>query len=216
MRRGGVGFVRMFWLVILAACCVGLYLRFSVQSVDGVERVPVEHSVARQAHTRAADLPVHTVAQVSRHRNDIPTGTVIMARGDFVQVHFYDVSTGACSQLLYTDTVEPLNHGELDPRDYCRFAMVLQDEDKTCANFLVCNMNLRDAQIAVRKYEYGAVLTARGTYASSLVFESGMLLGSPMLDHCTLAVPPVQRVAEDAGMTPGKVYPANPVEAVEP
>jgi hypothetical protein len=210
----------MFWLVILAACCVGLYLRFSGQSVDGVERAPVEHSVARQAHAHeatvhTADLPVHTVAQVSRHRNDIPTGTAIVARGDFVQVHFYDVSTGACSQLLYNDTVEPLNHGELDPRDYCRFAMVLQDEDKTWANFLVCNMNLRDAQTAVRKYEYGAVLTARGTYASSLVFESGMLLGSPMLDHCTLAVTPVQRAVEDTGMTPGKVYPANPIEAVE-
>jgi hypothetical protein len=59
MRRGGVGFVRMFWLVILAACCVGVYERFFDKPVtQPAPAVPeVKHGVpaGSQHHRRPHD-----------------------------------------------------------------------------------------------------------------------------------------------------------------
>jgi hypothetical protein len=144
------------------------------------------------------DLPpaapvTYTVAQISAHMNNIPTGTDLAARGFYLSPH---VSGGwappnqmdPCSVLLYGGTVR-IQHGEADPRDYCRFSVLLQDENTN--QILVCNMSLEEAQAAKRQYSYKSVVLAHGTYASSLDFNimpafMGQQIGVPALDDCTL------------------------------
>lgn len=82
-----------------------------------------------------------------------------------------------------------IQHGEADPRDYCRFSVLLQDENTN--QILVCNMSLEEAQAAKRQYSYKSVVLAHGTYASSLDFNimpafMGQQIGVPALDDCTL------------------------------
>jgi hypothetical protein len=151
--------------------------------------------VSNAANDLPAAAPVtYTVAQISAHMNDIPTGTDLSARGFYFEPH---VSGGwapskyqmdPCSVLLYGGTVG-IQHGEADPRDYCRFSVLLQDENTD--QILVCNMSLEEAQVAKRLYHYKSSLLAHGTYASSLDFTimapfNGERLGVPALDGCTL------------------------------
>jgi hypothetical protein len=138
---------------------------------------------------------IYTVAQISTHMNDITTGTDLAVRGIYYSPH---VSGGwappnqldPCSVLLYGGTVR-VQHGEADPRDYCRFSVVLQDENINQIHYLVCDMSLEEAQAAKRQYSYKSVVLAHGTYASSLDFDilppfGGQRIGVPALDDCAL------------------------------
>jgi hypothetical protein len=138
---------------------------------------------------------IYTVAQINAHMNNIPTGTELAVRGFYVSPH---VSGGwappnqldPCSVLLYGGTVR-VQHGEADPRDYCRFSVVLQDANTNQIQYLECAMSLEGAQAAKSQYSYKSLVQAYGTYASSLDFHLmpaflGQRVGVPVLDDCAL------------------------------
>ena len=143
----------------------------------------------------------YSIAQINAHMNDIPTGTELAVRGIYVSPH---VSGGwaptneldPCSVLLYGGTVR-VQHGEADPRDYCRFSVVLRDENTSQIQYLECVMRLEEAQAAMHQYRYQSPVQAHGKYASSLDFDImpmylGHRFGIPVLDHCALEpLPPL-------------------------
>jgi hypothetical protein len=199
-----MGFVKMFWLVILAACCVGLYLRFTGQSVDGAGRqvqsaarqvfVP-RHGRPRRYNAQAERMKTALdksdsarVAEVSLNMNSIPTGTPIAARGVFLQVR---PSGGEQCEAMLDGRHLLVQHGELDPASYCRFGVLLRDANENQLHYLVCGVGLAAARDALRRYTYGEPLVARGRYAASLDFTVEPLLldhvvGVPALDSCTV------------------------------
>jgi TonB family protein len=152
----------------------------------------------------------YNIAQINAHMNDIPTGTKLAVRGIYVSPH---VSGGwapstelgddgwvvptqldPCSVLLYGGTVR-VQHGEADPRDYCRFSAVLQDENTSQIEYLECVMGLEEARAAMHQYRYKSPVQAHGTYASSLDFDImpaylGHQFGIPVLDNCALESSP--------------------------
>lgn len=205
-RRRPLGFVRMFWAVVLAACFVGLWLRFTGQSVDGVAKIntpsvvqirPRPHKYGRPRRYNAQAERMKTaldksdsarVAEVSLNMNSIPTGTPIAARGVFLQVR---PSGGEQCEAMLDGRHLLVQHGELDPASYCRFGVLLRDANENQLHYLVCGVGLAAARDALRRYTYGEPLVARGRYAASLDFTVEPLLldhvvGVPALDSCTV------------------------------
>ena len=193
--RGSRGALAFVFILILAAM-FGIITHTGKRSGSAATYTDNSPSIsdARNDVPAPARHP-YTVAQISAHMNNIPTGTDLAARGFYLQPH---VSGGwappnqmdPCSVLLYGGTVR-IQHGEADPRDYCRFSVVLQDENTNQIHYLVCNMSLEEAQVAKRLYHYKSSLLAHGTYASSLDFGimpsfGGRQIGVPALDGCTL------------------------------
>ncbi len=153
----------------------------------------------------AAAPVVYSVAQINAHMNNIPTGTELAVRGIYVSPH---VSGGwappneldPCSVLLYGGTVR-VQHGEADPRDYCRFSVVVQDENTSQIQYLECEMGLEEAQAAKGLYGFKSLVQAHGTYASSLDFQVMPMflehkVGVPVLENCSLTplATPVPRI----------------------
>jgi hypothetical protein len=124
------------------------------------------------APSKSAARVIYSVAQINHHRNIIPTGTELAVRGVYVSPH---VSGGwappneldPCSTLLYGGTVR-IQHGEVDPRDYCRFSVIMQDENVSQIQYLECVMSLEEARAAMHKYAYGDRVQARWTFISCL------------------------------------------------
>jgi hypothetical protein len=182
-------------ILLLVACNSNSGTRRASAITDIDKRHSVSNTKSQVAAAARVAPRTYSVAQISAHMNNIPTGTDLAARGFYLSPH---VSGGwappnqmdPCSVLLYGGTVR-IQHGEADPKDYCRFSVVLQDENTNQIHYLVCNMSLEEAQVAKRQYHYKSFLLARGTYASSLDFNimpafMGQQIGVPALDDCTL------------------------------
>jgi len=193
--RGARGALTIVFILILAAM-FGIFTHTGKRSDSAAAYIDNSPSISDVRNDVPAPARhIYTVAQISAHMNNIPTGTDLSARGFYLQPH---VSGGwappnqmdPCSVLLYGGTVR-VQHGEADPRDYCRFSVVLQDENTNQISYLVCNMSLEEAQVAKHLYHYKSSLLAHGTYASSLDFNimpafMGQQIGVPALDDCTL------------------------------
>ena len=193
--RGSRGALAFVFILILAAM-FGIFTHTGKRSDSAAAYIDNSPSISEARNDVPAPAShIYTVAQISAHMNNIPTGTDLTARGFYLSPH---VSGGwappnqmdPCSVLLYGGTVRT-QHGEADPRDYCRFSVVLQDENTNQIHYLVCNMSLEEAQVAKRQCHYKSSLLAHGTYASSLDFHimpafMGQQIGVPALDDCTL------------------------------
>ena len=166
----------------------------------------------------AAAPVIYSVAQINVNRNDIPTGTELIVQGTYSWQRWGP--TDACTRLL-TNGVARVEHGEADPRAYCWFFFVLQDEDTRQVQWLECAMSPERLHAALRQYVYGDKVQARGTYASSLDFQAGGPGGVPVLEDCTLTPlsplhAPGPTWQELAGATPSTPAPAPTIPAPAP
>lgn len=193
--RGSRGVLTLVFTLILAVM-VGV-LTYSGKRHDSATAY-IDNSPTGLDAKSDVSVPVphiYTVAQISAHMNNISTGTDLTAKGFYLSTH---ASGGwappnqmdPCSVLLYGGTVR-IQHGEADPRDYCRFSVVLQDENTNQIHYLACDMSMEEAQAAKRQYSHKSVVLAHGRYASSLDFNimpafGGQRIGVPTLDGCTL------------------------------
>jgi hypothetical protein len=135
---------------------------------------------------------VYSVAEINARRDDIPTGTDLTIRGLYLQTFALGGfalpnQLDACSVLLYSSGTVRVQHGEADPKDYCRFMVRLQNEDTSRVSWVECKMNREDAHAALQQYGYNSLVQAHGVYASSLDFNvpSGFA-GIPVLEDCSL------------------------------
>ena len=191
-------------ILLLVACNSNSGTRRDSAHID--KRQSVSNTKNRVAAAARVAPRIYSVAQINAHMNNIPTGTELGVRGIYVSPH---VSGGwapstvlgddgwvvpteldPCSVLLYGGTVR-VQHGEADPRNYCRFSVVLQDENTSQIHYLECVMSLEEARDAKAQYRYKSLIQAHGTYASSLDFHImptflGHQVGVPVLDDCTL------------------------------
>jgi len=132
---------------------------------------------------------VYSVAEITGAKNQIPTGTELTVRGTFYRPRWWPAAEyggDPCSKLLAFGTVS-VEHGEANPRAYCQFSAVLQDEDARQIRWLECDMSPEELRAAIQQYTYGSRVQAHGTYGSSLDFQAGAgLVGLPVLENCTL------------------------------
>jgi hypothetical protein len=193
--RGAKGYLIIVLILIIVAM-FGVFTHSGGWHDSGTTYIDNGPSISNAKN----DVPtqtrhIYTVAQINAHMNKIPTGTGLAVRGFYVSPH---VSGGwappnqldPCSVLLYGGTVR-VQHGEADPRDYCRFSVMLQDENTNQIQYLECVMSLEGAQAAKGQYSYKSPVQAHGTYASSLDFHImptflGQQVGVPVLDDCAL------------------------------
>jgi len=179
--RGSRKGLAIVFLLILATI-IGLLTRTGKSNntsgldVGGEASSPVRH--------------IYTIAQIIKARNDIQTGTELNVEGTINWITWDN--TSECVQLFLHGTVK-IEHGQADPRTYCRYIYVLQGEGRQSAGMLKCNMGADDyrASKLIRQYTYGSRVIAHGTYASSLDFNMvpefmGKRFGVPVLDNCTL------------------------------
>lgn len=160
----------------------------------------------------AAAPVIYSVAQINRHSNDIQTGTELNVRGTYDSWHdsggwapstvlgedgwVVPTELDPCTTLLFYGKVR-IEHGEADPRDYCQFSAILQEENTSQVILLECNMGPEELRAAMHKYANGDRVRAHGTYASSLDFQimpsfGGHPVGIPVLENCTLEPLPSQ------------------------
>ena len=193
--KGPTG-VLIIVVILLLAAMFGIFTHSGDRhdsATTYIDNSPSGSNANRRVSTAAHQI--YTVAQINSHMNNIPTGTDLAVRGIYHSSH---VSGGwappnqldPCSVLLYGGTVR-VQHGEADPRDYCRFSVLLQDENTSQIQYLECVMSLEDAQAAMQQYSYKSLVQAHGTYASSLDFHImptflGQQVGVPALDDCAL------------------------------
>lgn len=206
---------------------VALVVVVDILNAPPAPRRAAEAGFAALSEPAAAPV-IYSVAQVNAHMNNIPTGTDLAVRGIYYSPH---VSGGwappnqldPCSVLLYGGTVK-VQHGEADPRDYCRFSVVLQDENTSQIQYLECAMSLEEAQAAKGLYSYKSLVQAHGTYASSLDFHImpaflGQQVGVPVLDDCalepssplpvpTVPAPAAEQPAEEQNQNSGAQMPS--------
>ena len=182
--------------ILLLAAAFGILSHSGEQDDSATTYIGSSPSISKSNNrVSTAAHQIYTVAQINARMNNIPTGTDLTVRGIYVSLH---VSGGwappngldPCSVLLYGGTVR-VQHGEANPKDYCRFSVVLQDGNISQIEYLECVMSLEEAQAAKARYRYKTPVQAHGMYASSLDFHImpaflGHQVGVPVLDDCAL------------------------------
>ena len=166
---------------------------------------------------------VYSVAEITGAKNQIPTGTELTVRGTFYRPRWWPAAKyggDPCSKLLTLGTVS-VEHGEANPRAYCQFSAVLQDEDARQIRWLECDMSPEELRAAIQQYTYGSRVQAHGTYGSSLDFQAGAgLVGLPVLENCTLeplpprSAPTMEAPRQSSSLTAAPVD--SPVPTEEP
>jgi hypothetical protein len=132
------------------------------------------------------------VLSIDERKNDIPTGTDLNVEGTL----YTDVwdQTDYCTLLLERGHVN-VQHGEVDPADYCRYSIALTDknangEDMWPGAGLMCDVSPEELKRVTHLYHYGDRVEVHGTYAPSLDFEvantPGLHFGLPTLENCTV------------------------------
>jgi hypothetical protein len=144
------------------------------------------------------DGRTYSVALIDENKNSIPTGTELFVQGTLYTVRWGP--TDDCSWLLIRGRTQ-VQHGELNPRIYCYFSLLLDEKGQGGRDLwpsvsLVCNMSPEEFKEATHLYHYGDEVQVHGVYGSSLDFDvvpieviGGGHFGVPALQNCTVAGP---------------------------
>jgi hypothetical protein len=200
-----------------------LLLIIGVMWFNGARNSAVNYDDANAGSDESRDVnpTIYSVAEVQIARNRIPTGTKLTIKGIYGG-HAWEPSNipnyDPCFNLLAYGRAG-VQHGEADPRTYCRFFINVQDETPPVGGPGVeCNMSLEElkAAIAMSQNSYGDRVLARGTYASSLHFVSysGGVIGIPVLDDCTLASLPPPPAPQASPPSPTSPTPEQMMRAI--
>lgn len=144
------------------------------------------------AQQRSANKRIYTVSQIDTRKNEIPTGTELYVKGTLYGESWTQVDE--CTWLL---AGRPLNlqHGEIDPRQYCRFSISLSDMSENGQALwpgvsLVCDTTPKEMHRIAKEFSYGTRVEVHGVYARSLDFNivpfPGDRFGVPVLQACTV------------------------------
>lgn len=198
---------------LLVVCVVGFLglaalMHVATDKVQSVKPVvspkipsePVQQSTIEDHSTsvnkvEAPDEQTYSVSLVDANKNKIPTGTELFVQG--TMYNEYWGPTNDCVALVTRDHVN-VQHGELDPADYCRFSILLTDkrtsgEDLWPGIGLMCDVTPQEFKEVTHLHHYGEEVRVHGTYAASLDFAIAYLpgghFGVPVLEDCTFIDP---------------------------
>ena len=120
-----------------------------------------------------SDGRTYSVSLIDKNKNRIPTGTKLFVKGTLYTVKWGP--TDDCTWLLGRGTV-PTQHGEADPRSYCRFSILLDERTQGGSDLwpsasLVCVVSPEEMKEVTHLYHYGDEVQVSGDYGNSLDFE---------------------------------------------
>lgn len=177
-KMGFTGCLVVICAVIFALICLGVLVKVLASAPD------------QSNGSSAARL--YSVTEIDARKNVIKTGTKLSVQGTLYTTKWGP--TDDCTRLLMYDHVT-VQHGEMDPNEYCRFSILLTEKNKAGGDMwpgagLECNVTPTEMKVATRQHHYGDRVTVRGVYAPSLDFEiaylPGFHFGVPVLENCAV------------------------------
>jgi hypothetical protein len=163
---------------------------------DVIDASPtVAKRISTPAQHARTDKQIYSVSKVDARKNEIATGTELYVRGTL----YSEVWTqrDECTWLLAGRPLK-VQHGEIDPRKYCRFSILLSaigenGESAWPGVSLVCDTTPKEMHRIAQQFSYGESVQVHGVYADSLDFGvvpfPGNRFGAPLLQICTVIDP---------------------------
>jgi hypothetical protein len=185
------------FLCLLLAVVVLTYAILFVSSVEAPvpqqdqPLLAARRSSSRPPAGRVEVLPT-TVSAIDGQKNQISTGTPLIVKGTLFSRNWS--RDDECYGLMSGKT-RPIQHGEVNPRSYCRFSLLLSERDEKGNDLwpvsaLVCDMTPEELGRVLNLYQIGAEVEVHGVYAPSLHFDAaplpGRRFGVPVLLDCSV------------------------------
>ena len=132
----------------------------------------VAKRISNSAQHLSTSERVYSVSKVDARKNEIATGTELYVKGTL----YSEVWTqrDECTWLLAGRPLK-VQHGEIDPKEYCRFSILLSatgenGESKWPGVSLVCDTTPKEMHRIAREFSYGESVQVHGMYADPLDF----------------------------------------------